>query len=81
MKTHTTDINTSVYPLKTRFQKRVMPWLLLCTVILITAIAWGGRHLIIGVYLDRAGRDAHALIDSLIREGEDSTQAWFANFY
>ena len=80
MKTHTTDIHTNVYPLETRFQKRVMPWLLLCTVILITAIAWGGRHLIIGVYLDRAGRDAHALIDSLIREGEDSTQAWFAIF-
>ena len=74
------ESHTKVYPLQARFQKRVLPWLLLCTAILITAIAWGGRHLIIGVYLDRAGRDAHALIDSLIREGEDSTQAWFAIF-
>ena len=74
------DSHTKVYPLQLRFQKRVLPWLLICTVMLVTAIAWGGRHLIIGVYLDRAGRDAHALIDSLIREGEDSTQAWFAIF-
>lgn len=72
--------HTQVYPLQARFQQRVLPWLLVCTVILITAIAWGGRHLIIGVYLDRAGRDAHALIDTLVREGEDSTQAWFAIF-
>ena len=74
------QVHTTVYPLRTMFQRRVLPWLLLCTALLVGATAWGGRYIVVNLYLEQAGRDAHTLVETLRREGNRAAAAWLQRF-
>ena len=80
MKVDTTPQGSAAYPLKTKFQRHVLPVLLLCAVVLVAAGAWGGRHLVVSVYLEQASREAHAVIETLVREADDAATAWLGTF-
>lgn len=69
-----------VYPLQRMYWRHVLPWLLLCTAVLILVTVVGGRHLVESVYLEQAGRDARSIVQTLIREGDASAARWFENF-
>lgn len=68
------------YPLMRRFVRHMVPWFMAAMAVLVAAMAWGGREMLLQVYLEQAGRGAVAVVSTLLREQPDAARAWLATF-
>lgn len=68
------------YPLMRRFTRHMLPWFLGVMAVLVAAMAWGGREIVLQVYQEQTARSAAAVMSALLRQQPVAARAWLATF-